>query len=351
MASKSAGGLGLSRSDFWVTSKLWINDTNPSDVSAAVSRSLRDLRLSYLDEFVVHWPVRVAGDLDDDFTAEDLVAWDMSWFLELWSAMEAEFRSGRVRTIGVSNLSPLKLTALQYVLGGRCGEAEDGSVACRGGVEGSCLTGSGRVLPATLQVERHPSLAQTDLVDTASRASIAVTAVSYSSFAISVALARRYPRRSGCLCVQCRVCLPQFSPLGNPGRPSMMRKAGDVDILGHDLVQSIGQELGATPAQVLLAWGLATGTSVIPKTTKTHRLVENLGAGVSAHLAHISSGLLRLWTGSCGQACACCVCLVCAALAGCGPSLSAVTRPSSCAAGPALSLDRWPFLLGARSDC
>lgn len=74
----------------------------------------------------------------------------------------------------------------------------------------------------------------------------------------------------------------QYSPLGNPGRPSFMHKADDVNLLHHETVVGIALEIGATPAQVLLAWGLVTGTSVIPKTTKVHRLQENLGSVVSS---------------------------------------------------------------------
>ncbi|OCX56642.1 aldehyde oxidase [Thioclava sp. SK-1] len=47
-----------------------------------------------------------------------------------------------------------------------------------------------------------------------------------------------------------------------------------------DLVRTVAEEKGATPAQVALAWLLAQRPSIvpIPGTTKAHRLEENLGA-------------------------------------------------------------------------
>src|ERR1035438_2226041 len=45
---------GIKREDLWITSKLW-NDKH-SDVIASCRKSLADLRLEYLDLYLVHWP-------------------------------------------------------------------------------------------------------------------------------------------------------------------------------------------------------------------------------------------------------------------------------------------------------
>ncbi len=64
-----------------------------------------------------------------------------------------------------------------------------------------------------------------------------------------------------------------------------------------DLVGSIAQEKGATPAQVALAWLLAQRPWIvpIPGTTKLHRLEENLGGAdvalTGAELARIATSL------------------------------------------------------------
>jgi aryl-alcohol dehydrogenase-like predicted oxidoreductase len=66
-----------------------------------------------------------------------------------------------------------------------------------------------------------------------------------------------------------RNMVPRFSPEA--------RKANMVLV---DLVKSVAERKGATPAQVALAWLLAQKPWIvpIPGTTKLHRLEENLGA-------------------------------------------------------------------------
>jgi aryl-alcohol dehydrogenase-like predicted oxidoreductase len=66
-----------------------------------------------------------------------------------------------------------------------------------------------------------------------------------------------------------RNLVPRFSP-----------EARKVNMLLVDLVRSVAERKGATPAQVALAWLLAQKPWIvpIPGTTKLHRLEENLGA-------------------------------------------------------------------------
>ena len=45
---------GIRREDLWITSKLW-NDRH-DDVIASCRQSLADLRLNYLDLYLIHWP-------------------------------------------------------------------------------------------------------------------------------------------------------------------------------------------------------------------------------------------------------------------------------------------------------
>lgn len=77
---------GLSREDIFVTSKLNNGHHAYDDALRAFDQSLEDLRLDYLDLFLIHWPMPEAGDLT-----------------QAWKALEAMHRSGRVRAIGVSN--------------------------------------------------------------------------------------------------------------------------------------------------------------------------------------------------------------------------------------------------------
>lgn len=66
-----------------------------------------------------------------------------------------------------------------------------------------------------------------------------------------------------------RNSVPRFSP-----------EARKVNMALVDIVNSVAERKGATPAQVALAWLLAQKSWIvpIPGTTKLHRLEENLGA-------------------------------------------------------------------------
>ena len=49
-------------------------------------------------------------------------------------------------------------------------------------------------------------------------------------------------------------------------------------LLNNTVVTKIADKRECTPAQVLLAWGVSRGTSVIPKTSHLERITENLGS-------------------------------------------------------------------------
>lgn len=62
--------------------------------------------------------------------------------------------------------------------------------------------------------------------------------------------------------------------------------------LGSTPVKSLAAQYGVTPAQIVLAWHLAQGTIVIPKSADSARMRENLGAAalllIPAEIAEIS---------------------------------------------------------------
>lgn len=83
---------GIAREKFFITSKLWLEDTEGSAPAAAIDRSLKELGTDYLDLYLIHMPY---GDV---FNA--------------WRAMEQAYRAGKIRAIGVANFSPDQLTNL-----------------------------------------------------------------------------------------------------------------------------------------------------------------------------------------------------------------------------------------------
>ena len=83
---------GLARSELFVTSKLWVQDTGYDQTRAAIEASLQRLQLYYLDLYLIHQPY---GDIHGS-----------------WRAMQDACRSGKLRAIGVSNFQPDRLMDL-----------------------------------------------------------------------------------------------------------------------------------------------------------------------------------------------------------------------------------------------
>lgn len=50
---------------------------------------------------------------------------------------------------------------------------------------------------------------------------------------------------------------------------------GKGQVLEYSIVNTIAQELGKTPAQVVLRWGLQMSHSVVPKSSNQRRMQEN----------------------------------------------------------------------------
>ena len=83
---------GVAREELFITTKLWIQDASEGRTRKAFERSLGRLGLDYLDLYLIHQPF---GDV-----------------YGAWRDMEALYREGRVRAIGVSNFQPDRLMDL-----------------------------------------------------------------------------------------------------------------------------------------------------------------------------------------------------------------------------------------------
>lgn len=216
----------VKREELWVTSKLWNTYHRAEHVRTACLRTLLDLRIDYLDLYMIHFPIALAyvppedryppGWIYDTFAAEPRMQLDVVPLHETWRAMEQLVEEGLVRNLGVCNFSsPLILDLMSYA----------------------------KVPPAMLQVEMHPLLAQPRLLRLCQELGLAVTA---------------------------------FSPLGSSSYVELGMADARESLLGHPMVGVIADNHGCTQAQVLLRWGTQRGTIVIPKTSRPERLRENL---------------------------------------------------------------------------
>ncbi|MGM7696930.1 aldo/keto reductase [Microbacterium sp. A84] len=111
---------GLGRDDVFVTSKVWNTDQGYDATLRAYDASLKRLRLSHLDLYLIHWP-----------------APSQNLYVETWRALTHLLEEGRVREIGVSNFTIEQLEMLRS---------------------------SSDTVPAVNQVELHPRLQQPELL-------------------------------------------------------------------------------------------------------------------------------------------------------------------------------------------
>ncbi len=109
----------LDPGELFITSKLNNNKHAYDDALAAFDKTLEDLQLEKIDLFLIHWPLPAVGS-----------------FVETWTAMEEIYRSGRARSIGVSNFQAAHI--------GR-------------------LLSETTIPPAVNQIEVHPYLVQSEL--------------------------------------------------------------------------------------------------------------------------------------------------------------------------------------------
>jgi diketogulonate reductase-like aldo/keto reductase len=97
-------------------------------------------------------------------------------------------------------------------------------------------------------------------------------------------------RDTTALCARAGIVVEAYSPLTRGAR------------LGHPVVVEIARQLGKSPAQILLRWGVQHGFVVLPKSTREERIRENaalfgwaIGDGDMKKLDGLEEGLTTGW--------------------------------------------------------
>ena len=206
------------REDIWITSKLWNDSHAPEQVRPALETSLRKLGLDYLDLYLIHWPVALRHGIALPSGPEDFIPLSEIPLATTWESMLETSEAGLAKSVGVSNFSQAMIEVVSQATG---------------------------QMPAVNQIELHPYLQQEALVSTCKRLGVAVTA---------------------------------YSPLGSPDSAAMMGRNDQVPLITNPTIVHIAEAHGATPGQVLIAWALARGMSVIPKSVNPGRIAENWAA-------------------------------------------------------------------------
>jgi alcohol dehydrogenase (NADP+) len=208
----------VERADMWITSKLWNTYHCKSDVIPALKQSLSDLQTSYLDLFMIHWPIALKNGVIFPQKGTDLASLDEVPLSETWEAMEEAVSKGLAKHLGVSNFGKKNLKKLISV---------------------------SKIKPEMNQVECHPYLQQEDLFT---------------------------------FCKSNEILFTAYAPLGSSDRPDVFKAKDEPNLLTDWIIGEIAKSNNATPAQILISWALSRGMSVIPKSVNPDRIVQNFQA-------------------------------------------------------------------------
>lgn len=200
------------RGDFFITSKLWNSHHQSQFVRDAFFKTLSDLKLEYLDLYLIHWPI--AWRKDDEFPQglDSLLGFQEAPLLDTWYELEKLSREGLVKNIGVSNFSSRNL----------------------GFILNSC-----DIKPSVNQIELHPYLQQTELISFCNKNDIAVIG---------------------------------YSPLGTPQYQESIKAPS---LLQNNTVKTIAEKYNTNSAEILLRWGISKGAALIPKSNSVERVKSN----------------------------------------------------------------------------
>ena len=213
------------REELWVTSKLWNDKHDADDVIASCRKSLTDLRLDYLDLYLVHWPFPNFHPAGCDVTSRsaDAKPYIHESYMRTWRKMEELVDLDLVRHIGTSNMTIPKL---------------------------KLVLRDARIKPAVNEMELHPHFQQQELFE--------------------------YVVDNGIQAIG-------YCPIGSPGRPERDRTPEDTAPTEDPVIVKIADHHRIHPAVVCIKWAVQRGQTPIPFSINNYR--ANLAGVVSDPLS------------------------------------------------------------------
>ena len=217
---------GVGREELWITSKLWNDKHGEEEVIPSCQKSLADLKLDYLDMYLVHWPFPNYHPPHCDVSSRSPNAkpYFHEDFMKTWRQMEKLVDLGLVRHIGTSNMTVPKLRLVLR---------------------------DARIKPAVNEMELHPHFQQPELFE--------------------------FVRSQGIVPIG-------YCPVGSPGRPERDRTPQDSVDIEDPVVVEIAHRHGVHPAVVCVKWAVQRGQTPIPFSTKREHYLGNLHGVVSEPL-------------------------------------------------------------------
>ena len=204
----------VKREDLMVMSKVWNNMHR--EVEKACDKTMDDLQLDFLDVYFFHWPFPNyhAPFCDGDARNPDSKPFSIAEFMDTYRQMEALVRKGKIRAIGISNLSIPKMEQVLDLM---------------------------EIKPVASETEFHPCFQQQEIFD---------YLVAHNIQPIG------------------------FMPLGSPRRPERDIVATDIEDMKEPELVAIAKAHNCHPANICLKWAVQRGALPIP--FSVHNYAGNL---------------------------------------------------------------------------
>jgi alcohol dehydrogenase (NADP+) len=209
---------GIEREELFITSKVWNDMHGKGDVLLSCAKTLKDLRLDYIDLYFVHWPFRNfhPKGAAPDYHNSDARPFSIEQYMETWYQMERLQKAGYVKNIGVSNMTIPKLKELMKY----------------------CT-----VMPAAHEMELHPCFQQPALFS---------------------------------FCLANGIQPIGFCPIGSPTRPDRDKTVTDAVDIQDLVIVEIANVHKVHPAVICIKWAVQRGQIPIPFSIYRNEYSSNL---------------------------------------------------------------------------
>lgn len=187
----------INRKELFITSKVWKDSMGYENTLKSFENTLKNLKLEYVDLFLVHWP----KNNDDKLN------------IDTWRALEKIYKEGRAKAIGVSNF-------LKHHL--------------------KIILNNCDVIPAVNQIEFHPGLIRKETIDFCKEKNIVLEAWAplgkgkMLSNEILLNIAKKYNKSVAQLCL--KWCL-QNNVIPLPKSENMERMKQNLDLFDFEITQ------------------------------------------------------------------------------------------------------------------